>query len=185
MNDNPALDARVAANCVLDTAETLGFSITNLALQKLLYFSHGLYLTARQRPLVTGYFEAWAYGPVHPQIYSIFRHAGAGAIRHRARRRDYGTGQELALDQVSDPAILTLISGVVQTLGPLPAGRLVDLSHAKGGPWFQVVNEARTRNGRGIRIHDTVIAERFPRHKLEVGALANGDGPVEESLLTA
>ena len=71
------------------------------------------------------------------------------------------------------------------TLAPLPAGRLVELSHVKEGPWHWVVNEARTRDGRGIRIYDTVIAERFPRHKLEVGALASGDGPVEESLLTA
>jgi uncharacterized phage-associated protein len=184
VNDNPAYDARSVANGLLDVADGYGLPVTNIGLQKLLYFTHGAYLTSAGQPLVGGYFEAWKYGPVHPQVYSCFKVCGAEPIRHRAMRRDFAAGAAVALPFVADPRVSDLLSRVVGTLGRLPAARLVALSHAPGGPWYAVANEARTR-GCGVRIHDTVIVERFFRHKLDLNARSDGVSPVEEALLTA
>lgn len=78
-------DPRSICNLMLDEANDV--PITNLALQKLLYFVHGLHLIERKSPLVMGYFEAWQHGPVHPAAYSAFKAAGKSPIGFRATRQ--------------------------------------------------------------------------------------------------
>lgn len=67
------IDPRIIANAVLDRAAAEGRPVTNLDLQKIVYFLHGHYLVRHQRPLVEGEFEAWPYGPVHRVLYDAFR----------------------------------------------------------------------------------------------------------------
>jgi uncharacterized phage-associated protein len=67
-----AYDPRVVANAIIDRAAQEGQPVTHIALQKLLYFAHGLFLLRHRKPLVSGYFEAWTYGPVHPAVYGAF-----------------------------------------------------------------------------------------------------------------
>ena len=75
------LDPRSFANLMLDEGDRLGIELTNLALQKLLYFAHGIFLNeSRGKPLVSGYFEAWQHGPVRPAAYKAFKGAGARPI---------------------------------------------------------------------------------------------------------
>src|SRR5271156_1137521 len=81
-------DPRSICNLILDEANAASCSITNLALQKLLYFAHGLHLVETKTPLVTGFFEAWQFGPVHPTAYHSFKTAGANPIVFRASIRD-------------------------------------------------------------------------------------------------
>jgi uncharacterized phage-associated protein len=61
----PPYDPRAVANLLLDLADRDDLAITNLVLQKLLYFAHGHFLIRTRCPLVQGGFEAWTYGPVH------------------------------------------------------------------------------------------------------------------------
>lgn len=48
------IDARIVANFVLDRASAGRRAITNLDLQKIVYFLHGHYLLRHHRPLGTG-----------------------------------------------------------------------------------------------------------------------------------
>jgi uncharacterized phage-associated protein len=180
MNDNPSFDARAVANLMLDIGNDQGISITNLSLQKLLYFAHGQYLIEHRRPLVDGYFEAWPYGPVHPHVYVTFKAFGSGSISSRATRRDYVSGKVLQLDPVQEAEAIDTVTRVLGTLGGVSTRRLVALSHAVGGPWA-AANEGRTGNGRGVRISDRMIVERFWRHKIVVDTRDAGEGPVEEA----
>lgn len=165
-----AYDPRAIANLMLDEAEWRGIRISNLALQKLLYFAHGIYLTQHKRPLVSGYFEAWKHGPVHPAVYRAFKGAGADTITRRAVARDPLTGAERGLPPPNDPEVQDLITEVIRKYGKLSPGRLVDLSHAKGSPWDAVVNKARTEVAFGMRIPDDEIEKRFKHHKVSVDA---------------
>ena len=46
--------------------ERSGWSLTNLALQKLCYIAHMIHLSMHDgKPMVSGHFEAWDFGPVH------------------------------------------------------------------------------------------------------------------------
>jgi len=153
---------------MLDVAGDKG-AITNLALQKLLYFAHGLHLIRTKRPLVLGYFEAWQFGPVHPAAYRAFKSAGDAAIRFRAVKRDPLTGSAAPIDCPTEDSIIECVHRVMSSYGRMSPGRLVDISHAKDSPWRVIVDKARTDVSLGLRITDDLIVERFKHHKISVG----------------
>lgn len=174
-------DPRAVANLMLDEAGRLGISLTNLALQKLLYFSHGLHLVRTKRPLVKGYFEAWQFGPVHPATYQAFKSAGSSPISFRAVARDPLSGLERDIKTPDDPELLSLLLYVVNSYGRMTPGRLVDISHAKDSPWAYVVEKARTEVAFGLRISDNLILDRFRYHKVSVGDEPRLGEPADDS----
>lgn len=164
----PPYDPRAICNLLLDEAQRSGVDLSNLALQKLLYFAHGLHLHKMKKPLVSGYFEAWQYGPVHPAAYSAFKAAGRLDITFRAERVDILEGTRWSIPAPQDPDVVELIRWVIGSYGRLPAAHLVDISHAKGSPWHFVVEQGKNNAALGLRITDSVIQERFGRHKISV-----------------
>ncbi len=184
MNDD-SYDPRSVANLLLDEADRLGIPVTNLALQKLLYFAHGLHLNEnKKKPLVGGYFEAWTYGPVHPTVYRAFKSAGGGAITFRAERTNVLTGEKSPIAPPTSAAVLRLVHQVLNSFGRLSPGRLVDISHARGSPWHYIVEKARTGVAFGLRITDDVILDRFQFHKVSVGTAPIAGEPSEDTPLT-
>lgn len=184
MNDD-SYDPRSVANLLLDEADRLRIPVTNLALQKMLYFAHGLHLNENnKKPLVGGYFEAWTYGPVHPTVYRAFKSAGGGPITFRAERTNVLTGEKSPIAPPTSAAVLRLVQQVLSSFGRLSPGRLVDISHARGSPWYYIVEKARTGVAFGLRIPDDVILERFQFHKVAVGAAPVAGEPSEDTPLT-
>ncbi|MGO7484623.1 type VI toxin-antitoxin system SocA family antitoxin [Rhizobium ruizarguesonis] len=176
-------DPRAVANLMLDEADRLDIGVSHIILQKLLYFAHGIYLVRTKTPLVSGYFEAWQYGPVHPAAYKAFKQAGRGPIGFRAAGQNPLTGEQRHIVTPDDSHVVDLLRQVLLTYGKMPAGRLVDLSHAKDSPWEHVVAKARTEVAFGLRIPDTVISERFRFHKVSVGLEPLSGEPVDDTPL--
>lgn len=176
-------DPRSIANLFLDEADRLGLELSHISLQKLLYFAHGLYLNSRRIPLVSGYFEAWQYGPVHPLVFRAFKAAGAAPIHFRAKGQDPLTGQSKELEISSDIVVRAHINQVLSSYGSLSPGRLVEISHAKNSPWDFIVDKSRTSVALGLRIPDNVIRERFKFHKISVGTHPTVGEPSEDSPL--
>lgn len=54
--------------------------LTNMRLQKLLYYAQGWSLAMRDRPMFADRIEAWPHGPVVPDAYRAFKQCGAGLI---------------------------------------------------------------------------------------------------------
>ena len=162
-------DPRSIANLLLDEADALGFEITNLTLQKFLYFAHGYSLVQYGKPLVLGFFEAWRYGPVHPVAYDAFRTAGRSPIAFRGHSVDALTGAPKPLPGVQDRRAHRLVRRVLDAYGEVPTSVLLDVVHAKGGPWDHIVEKSKTSVVLGMRIPNDVIAERFGRHLVGVG----------------
>jgi uncharacterized phage-associated protein len=174
-------DPRSICNLILNEADAAKRIITNLALQKLLYFAHGLHLIETKNPLVTGFFEAWQFGPVHPIAYHAFKGAGANPIQFRASLRDPFTGIAIPLPEVTDCDVKIRIGRIVAMYGGLTPGRLVEVSHAKGAPWQFVVDKARTETILGLRISDDVILARFKHHKVSIRSEPRYGEPREEA----
>lgn len=177
-------DPRAVGNLMLDEADRLGIKLSNLVLQKLLYFAHGVYLMQTKTPLVSGYFEAWQYGPVHPSVYRAFKDAGSAAITFRAAGQDPLTGKTREITMPDDMRLVGLVQQVLNSYGRMPAGRLVDLSHAKDSPWSYVVDKARTEVAFGLRIQDTVILDRFRHHKVSIGLEPLSGEPSDDTPFT-
>jgi len=54
--------------------------ITNLKLQKLLYYAQGFHLALFGKPLFRERIEAWQYGPVVPEIYRFYKQYGSNSL---------------------------------------------------------------------------------------------------------
>lgn len=154
-------DARAVANAVLDAAVTQGLRVSNLKLQKLLFFVHGQYLLEVGEPLIAGEFEAWQHGPVHPLAYEAFRDWGARDIDGRASRLDPVTRLREIVPAMTDPNALRYVYRITASLGTLSASRLRALTHKDGGPWQQTVQSASTSANLGMKIKTDMIRQCF------------------------
>jgi uncharacterized phage-associated protein len=54
--------------------------MTNMKLQKLLYYAQGRYLAEYGKPLFEEEIEAWSHGPVVPSVYRAFKDNGSEEI---------------------------------------------------------------------------------------------------------
>ena len=57
-----------------------GDCLTNLKLQKLLYYQQGYHLAAFGTPLFEENVESWMYGPVVPVVYDTYAECGAHTL---------------------------------------------------------------------------------------------------------
>ncbi|MBV1702501.1 MAG: DUF4065 domain-containing protein [Hyphomicrobiales bacterium] len=174
-------DPKIICNVMLDEAAHQGLVVTNLALQKLLYFAHAHHLIETKQPLVQGYFEAWQYGPVHPAAYKAFKAAGNRPINFKAERQEPLSGRMQPIADEVSATVRHLVVRVITSYGRLTPGRLVEISHARDAPWHFVVDTARTSMAFGLRISDSAILERFKFHKVSVGAEPLAGEPIEDS----
>lgn len=129
-------------------AESSDWSLTNLELQKITYLAHMFYMGRRNgEPLVHGNFEAWDYGPVHPDLY------------HRANIFGSDKVKGFLFSGVSNPEgpELEILDEAYRDLGHVRAGKLVSVTHRKGGAW-----ENNYRPGaRSIIIPNSEILEEY------------------------
>jgi uncharacterized phage-associated protein len=149
--------------------------ITNLSAQKIVYFLHGQYLLSTRTPLVSGYFEAWEYGPVHPMLYNALRHLGSAPIDSPIMRRDIANGGWTEVPAIEDANVRRFVRQEAEPLLSLSPRQLVDLSHAPNSPW-DVVTRYGNRRTWGLRLDNDVISRHFRFHKRSVGDMAHGDG---------
>jgi uncharacterized phage-associated protein len=183
--DSPPYDPRAVANLLLDTADGLGIDISNLALQKLLYFAHGHFLIQTGVPLVQGGFEAWNNGPVHPAVYHAFKAVGRAPIRMRASGRNVMTGEPKALLLPQSPDVRHHLNRVLAWYGHLSPGLLVAISHAPKGPWAVVREQVTHGTSLGARIPDSLTTQRFHYQKIVVGNGREVDDLADDEPLVA
>jgi uncharacterized phage-associated protein len=83
--------------------EDAGDSITNLKLQKLLYYAQGVNLALNDVPLFAEPIEAWTHGPVVPKVYHAYKQHGGEAIPvERVNLEIYPNDLRELLDEVND-----------------------------------------------------------------------------------
>lgn len=125
--------------------------VSNLKLQKLLYFFQGLYAVPNNERLFEENFEAWQYGPVIPSVYREFNMYGANSIPSYSQRELDSMGIETLDD---DDA--SFIHEIALVLRRQSAFDLVEITHNQD-PWKDVYNP----NLREIEISFDSIAKYF------------------------
>jgi len=123
--------AEMAARLFIDTVnQREDDSITNLKLNKLLYYAQGVHLARTGEPLFNDPIEAWVYGPVVPSIYRKYKVCGSNVIPSISKesiRTEYFTSEEL--DALLD---------VIREFGQYTGHALVSMTHEPGTPWSAV-----------------------------------------------
>lgn len=100
--------------------------MTNLRLNKLLYFAQGHYLARYGKPLFDDEIEAWKFGSIVPRIYGKYENRGKQPI--------------MSFDVVDTSKAFTdnefeMLVTVLQEYKPMSTWSLVNLNHEKGSPW--------------------------------------------------
>lgn len=154
-------DARAVANLMLSFASNEGLQLSNLKLQKLLYLAHGYLLSAENRPLIRGGFEAWAYGPVSRTAYHAFKQFDATPITAPALRFDPVNRRHEHFDVEFDQLSVFAIEEVVRVFGAWPEFELVEFTHQPETPWSITVENAKGAVNVGMVIDDDLIRTHF------------------------
>ena len=151
-------DPRAVANAILDIADELSIPVTNLQLNKALFYAHADCIQNLGRRVASLPFEAWQYGPVMPCVYHEFKSSGDRPIRTRAKRLNRETGErELAV--LDDSELSEFLRRIVDFYCRKSGSELVKLSHAFGQAWDYVWN-LDPKYKHGMQISDAVILER-------------------------
>ena len=101
-------------------------AMTNLKLNKLVYFAQAMSLKQHGIPLFSDEIQAWDCGPVEPTVYRAFQQYGKNVIRHS--EGSYETSAQLH----------EVAQQVMQTYGELTAFDLVRISHHEGSAWKSI-----------------------------------------------
>jgi|HubBroStandDraft_5_1064220.scaffolds.fasta_scaffold502063_2 uncharacterized phage-associated protein len=155
------VDARIVANAVLGRAAGTARPLTNLDVQKIVYFLHGHYLLRHRRPLVQGEFEAWPYGPVHRVLYDAFRDYDASPIDRLARAFDPIKRTTREMPALADKDAVALLDEFLDYYLGMSTYSLVELTHGAGTPWSRTVEDGEKRINVGMRISNELIRDFF------------------------
>ena len=79
-----------------------GERLTNLKLQKLLYYQQGYHLAAFGTPLFSEDVESWMYGPVVPSVYDVYSAYGSSALPVVDTEVSLSEEEEILFSQVYD-----------------------------------------------------------------------------------
>jgi len=122
------------AKCFLyldDTNE--GDGISNLKLQKLVYYAQGFYSAIFGKPLFDKNISAWAHGPVVPDLYHEYKKYGSNPIPISS---DFDKNT-LTQDEFE------LVEEVFEVFGQYSAWKLRNMTHEES-PWLNHESEADT-----------------------------------------
>lgn len=106
------------------TNEEEGDLISNLKLQKLVYYAQGSHLAIYDKPLFEEEIHAWAHGPVVPELYHEYKVHGQGSIPY-PEEFDFSVLEEDTREFLND---------VYDTFGQFSAWKLRNMTHEEP-PW--------------------------------------------------
>jgi uncharacterized phage-associated protein len=125
------VDVRDVAKYFLSLCdEEVGDTISNLKLQKLVYYAQGFHLALTGKPLFDDEIEAWAHGPVVPSLYHEYKDHKACAIKSPD---DF--------DPSCIPSdVRALLDEVYTVYGQFSAWKLRNLTHEEK-PWIDAYDK--------------------------------------------
>ena len=146
-----------------------GGTVSNLKLQKLLYFVQGFFLILKDGPCFEDEIEAWDFGPVVPEVYFEFRRYGSCSIPSVDRVYDFSIfkdfGEDLGLEgnQYIDHIArddVQLINDVVNSLKKYSASTLVRMTREQD-PWKKTYDPANIHKKITLNSIDRYFRDRY------------------------
>lgn len=104
--------------------------MTNLKLNKLLYYAQGVFLARTGVPLFSDSIEAWPFGPVVADVYHRYKECGRNPIQSNG---------DIDRSRFKEDEFETLLD-VMRELGQYTGASLVSLTHRAGTPWSNAIN---------------------------------------------
>lgn len=131
------------ACAVVNYSQNMGYPVSNLKLQKVLYFIDGFYMQKNNTPFFKENIEAWPYGPVVVEVYNMFQNYGSNFIpktssyfefdNHKLYDKEYS-------DNIFKKDDYEFITKIVERLKCYSAFQLVDITHRQT-PWKEAIKK--------------------------------------------
>ena len=144
------LDARYIADCLISMASSDldNNDMTNLKLQKLLYYIQGTCLSLHGQKMFQQPIVKWQYGPVVPEVYHKFKHYG---------------NQTITFEEPIDPKFLDanqmdVLKSVFDYFGKFSATTLMNFTHNES-PWNSVEMREEITDKLLIEYFDTIVVK--------------------------
>lgn len=155
------------ANYVVKTDQKKQLEITNLKMQKVLFFLQGYFLSQYQTKLLKGNFTKWKYGPVQKEVYSAFKLNQAFPIKKPAV-----VVKSVPMDIVSYEPLLdknlipdvTEFEQLIGTLTKIPADNLIKMSRDYDN-WAE--DKSKVYHNKELIYQPNEIKACFNNHKAE------------------
>lgn len=121
-------NALTVARYIVDYCNEHGEGISNLKLQKILYFIQADFLVSQHKPCFFDTIEAWDFGPVVPSVYHQYKKYGSAIIpSHSADLSNILYEKISSKDKVR-------INAIIQVTKKYSAANLVKITHSQA-PW--------------------------------------------------
>lgn len=154
--------ASLIAKAFVEKANKMGNPITQMQLQKMLYFAQGYFLAKYDEPLIQEEFQAWKFGPVVPRIYDIYKLFGSYPITNTPDYLSFGLNDIVDLDEKANEAV----DYTWKATSHLSATQLSNWTHQEGSPWQKAYNPIDM----GISIDKKLIKDYFKKFLYNVTA---------------
>jgi uncharacterized phage-associated protein len=118
------VSAQAVADYIIWSSHESGSFISNLKLQKLLYYVQAWHLAVFRRPLFPEKFQAWVRGPAIPETYQRYQGYQWRNIDEEVKPPDL------------DARTVAFLEEVLEEYGPLDARRLEQMARREG-PWIE------------------------------------------------
>ncbi len=123
------MDAIRLSQYVISCFEEKKSPVTNLKLQKVLYYIQGYFFRELNRPAFAEEIYNWQYGPVVPVVYYEYNYNGAAPLKSSRKAKDIS----LSTEEVA------LVERVVEKCCNMLSSRLVSKTHSET-PWRDSVS---------------------------------------------
>lgn len=108
--------------------------VSNLRLQKLLYFIQAQFIVEFDKPCFNSLMEAWHYGPVIPSVFQAYKHFGSLSIT-QTNNKSLDEARQLVVHHQTVEELLDRMSKYSTT-------SLVNISHEQA-PWKNSYSHGR------------------------------------------
>ncbi len=169
--------AVAVANFFIEKARKEETPLSNMHLQKMIFFAHAIYFKGTGKPLFSDPVVAWQHGPVIESLYHELKHYGKGNITEPISKLEPCEANSFFPCKFVTPVIpsgdydvISFLTQAWEKLSVIEPWRLRALSHAEGGAWFVTLkkqgienpedeDEVRRNLPRNLTILDSVIKE--------------------------
>jgi len=133
---------------VINYSNNKDYGISNLKLQKVLYFIQAYFLISTNKQCFKEKIEAWDFGPVVPEAYREYKQFGSGDIPTISFVVDFDKDNiwNSKVQQYEDDVIASvdkvMIEAVVDKFADYSATDLVSITHRQA-PWKNAYQQGR------------------------------------------
>lgn len=123
------------ANFIIKIAMEKDNPVTNLKLQKIMFFLRGYCLSKYETPLIDGTFSKWRYGPIEKDVYRNFKNNGASPITYEYEVANIKDGiihvRTVKMDRnVLNSDVANDFEKIVENLVAIESWKLVEMTHS-------------------------------------------------------